>query len=40
MNISSMLKTLTVFAGGVNVGMSKVYQDILNKLHEEQFKTN
>lgn len=28
------------FAGGVNVGMSKAYQDILNKLHEEQVKTN
>ena len=27
------------FAGGVNVGMSKAYQDILNKLHEEQVKT-
>lgn len=26
------------FAGGVNVGMSKAYQDILNKLHEEQTK--
>lgn len=27
------------FAGGVNVGMSKAYQDILNKLHEEQYDT-
>ena len=27
------------FAGGVNVGMSKAYQDILNKLHEEQVQT-
>lgn len=27
------------FSGGVNVGMSKAYQDILDKLHEEQDKT-
>ena len=27
------------FAGGVNAGMSKAYQDILNKLHEEQVQT-
>jgi len=28
------------FAGGINEGMSMAYQDILNKLHEEQFKNN
>ena len=28
------------FAGGENVGMSKAYQDILNKLHEEQKPSN
>lgn len=32
------IKNPYCFAGGLNVGMSKAYQDILDKLHEEQIK--